>query len=102
MLDLPIMHKRLLILFFPCLLLAGCGIKGPLYLPPDPNDSYLSRIGKQINELTDQDMVGEAPTPVREKQVPIPVENQSTDPVKNTEPIAPSDTSDNKIKQDRN
>ena len=55
------MLKRSLILFFPCLLLTGCGIKGPLYLPPNPNDSYLSRIGQQINEMTGEDTVALGP-----------------------------------------
>lgn len=72
------MHKRFLILFFPCLFLTGCGIKGPLYLPPDPNDSYLSRIGKQINEWTGQDMVGPAPAPVEERQQPLSTEGSSS------------------------
>lgn len=72
------MHKRFLILFFPCLFLTGCGIKGPLYLPPDPNDSYLSRIGKQINEWTGQDMVGPAPAPVEERQQPLRTEGSAS------------------------
>lgn len=73
------MHKRFLILFFPCLFLTGCGIKGPLYLPPDPNDSYLSRIGKQINEWTGQDMVGPAPAPVEERQQPLRTEGSASE-----------------------
>lgn len=47
--------------------LSGCGTKGPLYLPPDPNDSYLSRIGAQINDLTNSDMVSAPPAGPAEK-----------------------------------
>lgn len=83
------MHKRFLILFFPCLFLTGCGIKGPLYLPPDPNDSYLSRIGKQINEWTGQDMVGPAPAPVEERQQPLRTEGGASE-----EELQPSEGSE--------
>lgn len=61
MLDYFIMPKRLFFLLMPCFFASGCGIKAPLYLPPDPNDSYLSRIQKSVNDLTGQDTVTSAP-----------------------------------------
>lgn len=85
------MHKRFLILFFPCLFLTGCGIKGPLYLPPDPNDSYLSRIGKQINEWTGQDMVGPAPAPIEERQQPLRTEGSASEEELNSSEGSESD-----------
>lgn len=62
------MMKRISILFFPCLFLTACGIKGPLYLPEDPNDSYLSRIEKAIDEMTNDGTTvpGEVSTPESE------------------------------------
>ncbi len=36
-------------------------MQGPLYLPPDPNDSYLSQIRQTVNEMTGQLTVVEAP-----------------------------------------
>ena len=89
MVDLSIMLKRSLILFFPCLLLTGCGIKGPLYLPPNPNDSYLSRIGQQINEMTGEDTVGAAPADVAQKaqDEALPAEGTDKNPGDATEQL---------------
>lgn len=85
MVDLSIMLKRSLILFFPCLLLTGCGIKGPLYLPPNPNDSYLSRIGQQINEMTGEDTVGAAPADAAQKAQDEALPAEGTDKIRETQ-----------------
>lgn len=89
------MLKRSLILFFPCLLLTGCGIKGPLYLPPNPNDSYLSRIGQQINEMTGEDTVGAAPADAAQKaqDEALPAEGTDKNPGDATEQLPDSVTS---------
>ena len=95
MVDLSIMLKRSLILFFPCLLLTGCGIKGPLYLPPNPNGSYLSRIGQQINEMTGEDTVGAAPADAAQKaqDETLPAEGTDKNPGDATEQLPDSVTS---------
>ena len=95
MVDLSIMLKRSLILFFPCLLLTGCGIKGPLYRPPNPNDSYLSRIGQQINEMTGEDTVGAAPADAAQKaqDETLPAEGTDKNPGDATEQLPDSVTS---------
>lgn len=89
------MLKRSLILFSPCLLLTGCGIKGPLYLPPNPNDSYLSRIGQQINEMTGEDTVGAAPADAAQKaqDEALPAEGTDKNPGDATEQLPDSVTS---------
>jgi predicted small lipoprotein YifL len=63
------MNKSTVILFFPCLLLAGCGVKGPLTLPPNPNDSYLPRIEKAINEMTGQTTASQTPPAESELEI---------------------------------
>lgn len=83
---------RYLILFFPFLLFTGCGIKGPLYLPPDPNDSYLSRVQSSINEMTGQDTVGQAPAEVQDITIEELPEGQKT-------PAAETDTPDQNEKK---
>lgn len=48
------MNKNFILAGFAVLSLSGCGMQGPLYLPPNPDDSYLSRIEKTLNEMTGQ------------------------------------------------
>ena len=48
------MHKKLILAGLALAGLSGCGMQGPLYLPPNPEDSYLSRIEKTLNEMTGQ------------------------------------------------
>ncbi len=45
------LNKIFFVVAWP-VLLSGCGMQGPLYLPPNPEDSYLSRIQKSLNEMT--------------------------------------------------
>lgn len=48
------MYKKIILATFVLAGLSGCGMQGPLYLPPNPDDSYLSRIEKTLNEMTGQ------------------------------------------------
>lgn len=48
------MHKKIILAGLVLAGLSGCGMQGPLYLPPNPDDSYLSRIEKTLNEMTGQ------------------------------------------------
>ena len=48
------MHKKIILAGLVLAGLSGCGMQGPLYLTPNPDDSYLSRIEKTLNEMTGQ------------------------------------------------
>lgn len=46
---------RYFTLAFVSALLVGCGVKGPLTLPQYPEDSYLNRMEKTLNEMTGEE-----------------------------------------------
>lgn len=69
------MRRSLFFILFTGLCLTGCGIKGPLYLPPDPNDSYLSRIEQELNDMTGTSTATEAP--IQEDQLIIEEKSQA-------------------------
>ena len=63
---------RYFVLAFVSALLVGCGVKGPLTLPQYPEDSYLNRMEKTLNEMTGEEEATTTPTEAETEFVVTP------------------------------
>ena len=87
------MRRSFFVLLLTGLALTGCGIKGPLYLPPDPNDSYLSRIEQELNDMTGGDTASEAPEPEEQIWIEEKLPSKSTTSEESAEETEKTDNS---------
>lgn len=85
---------RYFALAFVSALLVGCGVKGPLTLPQYPEDSYLNRMEKTLNEMTGEEEATTTPPEAETKFVVTPeAESQEVvEPGKSTPVEQPDST----------